>query len=95
MSAAHSEYTKAADAAAHFAAETPAFPVVAQCHDGVALDSGMTLRDYFAAKAMAFVVPPLSALQDGLDESLYLAAYTGCARVAYVIADAMLAARSA
>ena len=50
-------------------------------------DSGMTLRDYFAAKAM-----------QGMLAYAYfhpLAMEDGCARDAYAMADAMLKAREA
>ena len=49
-----------------------------------AIDSGMTLRDYFAAKAMhGLIVDP-----DRADQSR-----EECARLAYAMADAMLKAR--
>jgi hypothetical protein len=65
----------------------PAFPGLhpsKECHYS---DSGMTLRDYFAAKAMEGMLAysylhPLS-MEDG------------CARDAYDMADAMLKAREA
>jgi len=58
----------------------PAFP----CHPGIEnpLYDGMTLRDYFAAKAMQGI------LFEGLDES-------ETAKNAYAMADAMLEARKA
>ena len=58
----------------------PAFP----CHPGVenSIYDGMTLRDYFAAKAMQGI------LFEGLDES-------ETAKNAYAMADAMLKARQA
>ena len=49
-------------------------------HEGIG--NGMTLRDYFAAKAMQSL-----AMQSGYDKFIYLA------QDAYAIADAMLAAR--
>jgi len=45
---------------------------------------GMTLRDYFAAKAMAPMIGSLAAVCHG---------YKEVARLAYEIADAMLKAR--
>ncbi len=58
--------------------EQPAFPVVGII--GGQLHHGMTMRDYFAAKAMTAL-----AQQIENDKSL--------ARISYVIADAMLEAR--
>ena len=77
----------------------PAFPIpIAGCTDGGVYNAleqsagkfgGMTLRDYFAAKAMAAMIgtsaaPALFGLE-GADGH--------CARAAYAIADAMLKAR--
>ena len=72
----------------------PAFPAgVAACPDGVVIDSedrgfpGMTLRDYFAAKAMAgFLASPTTPEK---------ATAKQIAGVAYGMADAMLAMREA
>lgn len=51
--------------------------------------SGMTLRDYFAAKALAVVYkPPADSTKD---EAAF--ALTRAATKAYLLADAMLAAR--
>ena len=58
----------------------PAFPVAI---DNQVLDDGMTLRDYFAAKAMQ----ALLSIQGGTLEK--------DAEVAYKMADAMLKARTA
>jgi len=70
----------------------PAFPIPlqpGQSYNGHAPCDGMTLRDYFAAKAMAgmLAAPPgkLPAQNNGAD----------VARDAYMIADAMLKAREA
>ncbi len=61
----------------------PAFPV--PDIDGSAVAEGMTLRDYFAAKAMqAVITDPHHDVQCG---------YDGIAQYAYSIADAMLKAR--
>jgi hypothetical protein len=62
----------------------PAFPTAEIFHDGVVYTGGMTLRDYFAAKAMQSIcnvwprITPESA-----------------AKTAYEFADAMLRAREA
>lgn len=65
----------------------PAFPCVAENGLGHISD-GMSLRDYFAAKAMSheFAIKPLS-------ERRYFQKI--CAEQAYMMADAMLAAREA
>lgn len=66
----------------------PAFPF--QASDGVAMHNpcyGMTLRDYFAAKAMAAII-----IGNGADGSTLT---LGAAKDAYAVADAMLAARDA
>ena len=65
----------------------PAFPGLHPSKECHFQDSGMTLRDYFAAKAMEGMLAysylhPLS-MEDG------------CARDAYDMADAMLKAREA
>lgn len=54
-------------------------------------DAGMTLRDYFAAKAM----PALLAVcqQDGRDPGTSYVEH--CAGMAYTVADAMIKARAA
>jgi hypothetical protein len=66
----------------------PAFPALAQWSDDSMkyLNTGMTLRDYFAAKAMqSLIVDP-----DRADQSREEAA-----RLSYLMADAMLKARQA
>lgn len=60
----------------------PAFPQVAVNEDGFLYEPGMTLRDYFAAKALAWALA---------DDS---ADYADCAKRAYQAADAMLAERA-
>jgi hypothetical protein len=60
----------------------PAFPIVGQW--GVS-EQGMTLRDYFAAKAMQ------ADITDGRHE----AQFDWCAERAYKMADAMMKAREA
>ena len=63
----------------------PAFP--AMHYDLADNEHGMTLRDYFAAKAMqAYFGAPLEASAEGKD---YIAMH------AYKMADAMLKAREA
>jgi hypothetical protein len=68
----------------------PAFPQVMQWHNGnlSAENNGMTLRDYFAAKAMQAQVG--NPLKLGDDEAHRL-----IAERAYRMADAMLKARDA
>jgi hypothetical protein len=69
-----------------------AFPFVAKDKTGMIINSGMTLRDYFAAKAMQTILA--SQYEDGLyvgdldNDSEHL-----CANSAYIMADAMLEAR--
>ncbi len=58
---------------------TPAFPFVAEDESGMMINMGMTLRDYFAAKAMQALMPT-----NYIDSN---------AKVAYQMADAMLKAR--
>ena len=70
--------------------DTPAFPVPAElCQDlTVQEQRGMTLRDYFAAKAMQGLIASPRGTPDGSNatDSYY-------ARVSYLMADAMLKAR--
>mgnify|MGYP001765215435 CR=1 FL=1 len=68
--------------------EQPAFPVVDP--DGPT-HTGMTLRDYFAAKALPAVI---AAVPNGTGLGVSHPKNTlGVARVAYALADAMLKAR--
>jgi hypothetical protein len=60
----------------------PAFPIVIDMGDGVKYQNGMTLRDYFAAKAMQALID-----NDGL--------FSEIPTQAYALADAMLKAREA
>lgn len=64
-----------------------AFPILEHGGNGLELtDTGMDLRDYFAAKAMeGWLVSDLGCGHD-IDEGK-------CARFAYQIADAMMAER--
>lgn len=58
----------------------PAFPQYIISNNGAYVDGGMTLRDYFAAKAMQALID-----NDGL--------FSEIPAQAYALADAMLAAR--
>lgn len=65
----------------------PAFPIPDYCQR-----SGMTLRDYFAAKALPVIANGCHEIgKDFLDKK----AFGEAARDAYLLADAMLKARSA
>ena len=69
-----------------------AFPCLERGGNGLDLtDGGMSMRDYFAAKALPMVATTFYAqgvtLSDGTVPNL-------CAKVAYQFADAMLKARS-
>ena len=61
---------------------TLAFPIVLDLGDGMQYQKGMTLRDYFAAKAMQALID-----NDGL--------FSEIPTQAYALADAMLKAREA
>jgi hypothetical protein len=65
----------------------PAFPTPII---GVMQHQGMTLRDYFAAKAMQGLIASPRGTPDGKD-----ATDTYYAKCAYLMADAMLKAREA
>ena len=64
---------------------TPAFPLVAEDHTGMMINMGMSLRDYFAAKAMQAIV------SRGIVNEVPLEIY---ATNAYRMADAMLKERT-
>lgn len=64
-----------------------AFPTPASEYGGHGTAFGMTLRDYFAAKAMQAIIAGNSADECSLG--------IGAAKDAYAVADAMLAARNA
>lgn len=71
----------------------PAFPnKESSCNGGSSLEScGMTLRDYFAAKAMqAFIT---GAMSDGTPLRTMDGDDKVAAKAAYIIADAMLKER--
>lgn len=70
----------------------PAFPVPlnpGQSWQGMAPCDGMTLRDYFAAKAMPVHMAALSTWAAGSQEAWH----NEIARISYATADAMLKAR--
>lgn len=67
----------------------PAFPGPDQMEQRENIHEGMALRDYFAAKAMHAA---LMTCQGAESEE---AAIEGSARMAYMVADAMLRARGA
>lgn len=71
--------------AAHF---QPAFPTLAAAGDVALSQGGVSMRDYFAAKAMQAVVLKQNELHD------IQAMYDRLALHAYKVADAMLKARS-
>ena len=62
----------------------PAFPNVAGRYQASAC--GMTLRDYFAAKAMQGAISGMATRAESL-------IYSECASLSYEMADAMLKAR--
>jgi hypothetical protein len=62
---------------------TPAFPLPN-------MNTGMTLRDYFAAKALQGLIASPRGTPDGRD-----ATDTYYAKCAYLVADAMMKAREA
>jgi len=61
-----------------------AFPQYVVGNNGTYVQGGMTLRDYFAAKAMQAIL---------LDPSNISETYDVDARCSYIVADAMLEAR--
>lgn len=70
----------------------PAYPCPQDCINQNAPSLGMTLRDYFAAKAMQAILncePP--SVANRADHALSVAEYV--ARKSYFMADAMLAER--
>ena len=76
---------------------TPAFPFVAEDESGMMINMGMTLRDYFAAKAMALAYKVNKERNDanfgpaGWNFDVKDVEYI--ASVAYDFADAMMEAR--
>jgi len=65
----------------------PAFPVSFKWGRELSQYNGMTLRDYFAAKAMQ---AEMSKWKDGHEDG-----YEGIAELCYCMADAMMKAREA
>lgn len=69
----------------------PAFPCDHLVDDdGVSLASGMTLRDYFAAKALPSILSPNPVT----GQYALVTDFDDCAITAYKMADAMLKARN-
>ena len=66
----------------------PAFPITIDLGQGVECNKGMTLRDYFAAKAMQGLLAQSCGTALGNDPKF-------AAEYAYATADAMLKARQA
>jgi len=64
----------------------PAFPIAIDLGNTVRYQEGMTLRDYFAAKAMQGMLSENSGIRYPTDE---------LAEIAYMVADEMLKAREA
>lgn len=71
----------------------PAFPVVIPLDQSAEFFTGMTLRDYFAAKAMQAIVDSSQYQCGGGLNSLKN--LQGVAEDSYAVADAMLKARQA
>jgi hypothetical protein len=69
----------------------PAFPFPSDCSAGEPGELGMTLRDYFAAKAMQQVM----AANPVTGQYPHISDFGDVAESAYAMADAMLAAREA
>ena len=72
----------------------PAFPVAFKWGRELSQYNGMTLRDYFAAKAMQVI------LQSQYKDGIYVGDLDNdceqvCASSAYIMADAMMKAREA
>ena len=66
---------------------TPAFPFVAEDDTGMMINMGMSLRDYFAAKAMQGMLAACTGWSDYNQDRL--------ASTSYRMADEMLKAREA
>ncbi len=73
---------------------TLAFPIVIDLGDGMQYQKGMTLRDYFAAKAMQAIIAGNITGKKCEDRS-WLEADQWAPNVSYEIADAMMKAREA
>ena len=68
----------------------PAFPQFVLSNGGAYVEGGLTLRDYFAAKALQGLIASPRGTPDGRD-----ATDTYYAKCAYLVADAMMEARKA
>jgi hypothetical protein len=64
---------------------TPAFPFVAKDHTGTMINMGMSLRDYFASRAMQGMLAACTGWSDAYQERM--------AKASYKMADEMLKAR--
>jgi hypothetical protein len=71
---------------------TPAFPFVAEDESGMMINMGMSLRDYFAAKAMQGQLSILENVTAIAREQIKL---EDVCIASYEVADAMLKAREA
>lgn len=73
----------------------PAFPIYGKLNEwGYAEQPGMTLRDYFAAKAMVGILQDWTeVVRDAMAESTTSERIKHLAKRSYDIADAMLKAR--
>jgi hypothetical protein len=72
--------------------QEPAFPFVAKDNTGMMINTGMSLRDYFAGQALS------GGLEQGVENDMNLGWWhqpSKVAKRAYAIADAMLKARGA
>ncbi|HCR2031646.1 TPA: hypothetical protein ONC47_004457 [Enterobacter cloacae] len=75
----------------------PAFPELGNVgyNSDWQCEAGMTLRDYFAAKAMQSIVSSPKEMESLIDTLGAKTAYLKVSETAYVIADEMLRAREA
>lgn len=71
----------------------PAFPLAASEYSGNGPERGMTLRDYFAAKAMQAMFSSPQAMAAAASNTKNQAATVFLAIASYEMADAMLQAR--
>lgn len=68
----------------------PAFPTTRYYdEEPIGVDEGMSLRDYFAAKAMCGIMAAMKTTGNATEEQMA----KDIAGVAYVVADAMMAER--
>jgi hypothetical protein len=76
--------------------EITAFPFVASDDTGMIINTGMTMRDYFAAKAIQAILPTYKDIFDDETQSEGGPSFPELlAKDAYIMADAMLKAREA